>query len=694
MLSKSQVLSPGPRARVAIQIASSLALWSLATLFFLSLIRLASLLFYSHAANFAGHDLAKAFLLGLRFDLSTVCYLLVLPALISGPWMGLGTRDSVVNLSRGLRFYLVVISMLVVILAFVDFIYYSYFQDHLNIMVFGFFEDDTWALLRTFWTNYPVIWIVLSFVAADLAIQRGLKALLRARPPASWSSPQLWFLPAQFVCIFLLALGARGSFGLFPLGVADATISTEPFVNYLAFSGLHSLHRAVKLRLRERAAWNINEMTYGYTNARSAAEDFLGRKDLPASDDPLTWIQSRTPKNEWAAKHRPHVIVLMMESFGSYWLREDSPRFNLLGELKKHFETDDLFLNFVPSMTATIGSLSALMINTPHRPDGGFLTESRYLQVPFRSAPARIYRENGYHTRFIYGGAVGWRDIDKFARTQGFESIEGDFEIESKLGHNLEKHDWGVFDEDVWTYLEKTLNEAQSPEMIVVMTTTNHPPYQLPVSYQPLPLEIPADLRAKLNVAEDLAKKRFLAFQYSNQKLGEFLTRLKTSSLADHTILAATGDHGFLIVNFEDNEALRKWQVPLYLYLPPQVRPAKIDHQVFGSHADIFPTLMPLSLSETTIVGIGSNLLDPSLPHDAFHYSRLALNQDGATVVENAKTTRYFQWQPSTDLLKPSSSTPPLEHLAKRYKSLMSFLDEFYEYERKKNRGSNENSRR
>lgn len=637
---------------------------------------------FARTGELESGELLAALVLGFRFDLSAVCYALALPTLLLTTVYTLGLTKSSRGLNSSILVYLSVVSFAVVFLSVMNLIYYTYFQDHFNVMVFGFFEDDTKALIATMWKNYPAVWILGGLALTFVVIHRALRRLLRASLFAHLQPRPFWqraFL--SVVLIFLVALGARGSFGLFPLGVADATISNKPFVNYLAFSGLHSLHRAIKLRLREASVWNINAKTYGYQSARAAARDFLGQPDLPPAEDPLTWFQKKIPPR--AGLPSPHVVVLMMESFGSYWLSLDTPTFNLTGDLKTHFREDTLFLNFVPSMTATIGSLSALMINTPHRPDGGFLTENRYLQVPFRTAPARLYREAGYKTRFIYGGAVGWRDIDKFARTQGFESVEGDFEIQKALGRTLETHDWGLFDEDVWTYVQKTLSEATQPELIVVMTTTNHPPYQLPASYKPLPLEMPPDLKARLNVEPGLALSRFRAFQYSNQKLGEFMTTLKASPLADKTLVAATGDHGFLIVNFDDSELLQKWQVPLYLYLPAALKPPHIDTRAFGSHADLFPTLMSLSLPGRQVPMIGTNLLDPAARHEAYHFSRLAFSSAGAVLVDNAQRTRFFAWLQDRERLTPTAPNPELEAMAKRYKALMSFLDEYYEYERK-----------
>lgn len=663
-------------------------LWSLLTLFVLSAMRLVGVLLYLKNDPAFYFELLKALFLGFRFDLSAVCYALVLPLLIQG-FRGiffLPGLNRFFYLAFKVYFSLVLISF-ILITAF-DLIYYSYFQDHLNIMIFGFFEDDTSALIRTLWKNYPVIWSAVGLVVLISLTWKIIGYFLNSYKKVHEHPAQMNIKNAliSFLIFVSLALGARGSLGLFPLGVADATISNQPVINYLAFSGIHSLHRAFKLKARNRSSWDGNAQNYGIHDAKIAAQIILNRTDLPDSEDPLAWFQKKLPASTLIQKIRPHVVVFVMESFGSYWLDFQSSSFNILGELEPHFKQDLLFKNFIPSMAATIGSLSALMINTPHRPDGGFLTESRSLQVPFRTAPARIYHQAGYHTRFIYGGAIGWRDIDKFARTQGFESVEGDFDIEKKLHTKLERHDWGLFDEDVFKYVETTLAEATVPELILVMTTSNHPPYQLPSTYQPLKLEFPEKIKSQFNVDLDLAKARFLAFQYANQKLGEFLTRFKKSQLSENTIFAATGDHSFLIVNFSEAEFLQKWQVPLYLWIPPKLKPAKVDTTVFGSHSDLFPTLMSLSLENTTIPILGSNLLNPDQRHEALHFSRLSLSSNGAVVPESAKTTRYFSWQGSEQKLAPTNPNPQLEAQAARYKAMMSYLDLYYEYERVQSR--------
>ena len=46
----------------------------------------------------------------------------------------------------------------------IDFGFYSYFQNHMNILMFGVFEDDTKALFSTIVENYPVVLVGIGFI--------------------------------------------------------------------------------------------------------------------------------------------------------------------------------------------------------------------------------------------------------------------------------------------------------------------------------------------------------------------------------------------------------------------------------------------------------------------------------------------------------------------------------------------------
>lgn len=634
----------------------------------------------------AGSELWRAYWVGMRFDLSALCYLAVIPLLALLLTSMTRQKKYFLLWSQTAKTYFVFSWSFLLICLATDTGYYSYFQDHINVLIFGLAEDDTAALIRTFWKNYPVVWI-LSMTAVALYLFYRIIGRIMSAPtgftPAPRPLPALVIILGFFLPAFLLSLGARGSLGLFPLSVADTVVSSRSFVNHLSYNGFHALIRAVKLKSQQNVQWDANLRYFGYTDVRQPFADYFGLAIDQVPSSPLDLLRHQTPKNPWAEKVKPHVIVIMMESFASSYLKYNSTEFNVMGELKSHFAQDYLWLHFMPSHSSTVGSLSSFMISTPQRPQAGFLTESDTLQVPFRSSSARVFHSAGYDTHFLYGGNPGWRDMNKFGRFQGFDHIEGDVDIQKKVGPLKETHDWGVYDEDVYKYIWQSLQEASQPQFFLTMTTTNHPPYQVPSNYQVQALKIPADLESRLVADRNLVKSRFQVYQYANQKLGEFLTQLKNSPWADKVIVAVTGDHGFWMVNFTDQELLQKWGVPFYLYTPPALRPPATP-QIFGSHMDIFPTLYSLALSEVEYLGLGSNLFDPKAAHFAPHASMLALSEIGAIRAGPGDKFDSYLW--NSDAVIATSPTAQHLSLAKRYKALMSIADVYFMEEKKRSK--------
>lgn len=615
-----------------------LALLNLVLLVQMSCLRIFTFFLYSSLSEYdfeQKKDLAKALWLGVRFDLSVLCYLMIIPFLI------LAFKQPM----KWVRRYYYVMWLLVAMILAADAGYYSYFQDHLNVLIFAFIEDDTTALLWTFWKNYPIIKIlILLALYTWFTIWLFRKILVEAK--VRNSKKNKYVLAAVLVCeFFLISLGARASLGLFPLGVADTVISNKSFINYISFNGVHAMHRAFKLKSQQNTDWNANLKRYGYDDPKKAFADYFEIPLEQVPEDPLTLLKKKTPKNPWAEKHKPHLVMIVMESMGGHYLKYHSPEFNLLGALETHFKKRPPMLNFFPSHNSTIGSLSSLMIASPQRPEAAFLTESDYLQVSFRSSPANILKSHGYTNRFIYGGNPGWRDVHKFARYQGFESVEGEADIEKFLKRPIAKHDWGVYDQELFEYILKTLEQATTPQFLMVMTTTNHPPYQIPSDYNVGEFKLPENFRKKLTTDEALVTQRMRAYKYSNDMLGKFLTNLESSPVGDRSVVAVTGDHSFWVVNFSNDEEVQKYSVPFYLHTPKDLK-INWNPNTYGSHKDIFPTLLPLILSEAEFESVGDSLFYEKRFNAAMHANLLMATPDGVFQVkkdEENKTTRKYK---------------------------------------------------
>lgn len=633
-------------------------------------------------------DLLVALWLGARFDLSAFCYLSLVSLMAWLAWLLFGpTRWAHQMLLWQRRLWVLLLIFLAFILV-ADFAFYGYFQDHLNVLVFGLIQDDTIAILRTVWKNYPVIKIFVAVTLVYLLTSYWLERLWKPRTGPSnapeASKGMLWVTGA----ILGVGLGARGSLGLFPLEIMHTAISSHSFINTLSFNGFHALGRAIILYEQQSKVWNRHLIDFGYgEDFKKAILDFHG--NTPINGEPsLRLIWKTTDKKDLSQKPLPHVIVVLMESWGSDWMREDSPTFNVLGAFAPHKEQDFFTPNIMPASNATIGSLGSLIVGLPHRFHSPFLTESYYLDVEFSTAPAKIFQAQGYQTHFIYGGNPGWRSIDRFVPRQGFETLHGESQIKTffqQTNDNDLLHDWGVHDEFVFKYAEALLAKAERPQFIFILTTTNHPPYSLPSNYQLLPQTFDPTKDQQLTGDVSLNKQRLRAYQYSNHQLGLFLDRLKKGAQGSKLLIAATGDHGFYIRPYSNNELLKKWAVPLYLHLPPTHRPPPGASLRLGSHGDVFPTLYNLLFSQLTYLSLGQDLLKEGIQPWSFHPpSSSALNEQAAIIIgDKGDIKESFCKQPAGAYIDcPINLTH--EELRKRLTSLMGTADFIFEQERTK----------
>lgn len=673
------------------------------------------------------YDFLRALILGMRFDLSTLCYMTFPSLLLWLLWFMIGSSTPFsflhFDILKQQRRYWVVMLLTLLFLLAADFNYYGYFQDHFNVLIFGFFQDDTKALLKTFWKNYPIIKIIILFSITGWAINRWLahlwkneisqnhvttlflhKSSLLTKSLASYS----YSLISLYLIFFLaVGLGARGSLGLFPLEIMHTAISSNSFINSLSFNSIHALARAIQLRDQQGQKWNENLLQLGYAlNPTQALQDFteLSQKSLTELSADQYQITSLTRTNSTtsppmmpsttvtntitnSSTKLPHLVVILMESWGSDWMSEQSPSFDVLGALNKHIK-ESLFTPYLlPSHVATIGSLGSLTVDLPHRLFSPFLTESAFLGVEFQQAPARFLREKGYETHFIYGGNLGWRSIDQFLPRQGFQFLHGDHDIQKLFSKTAEEnfiHDWGIHDEYVFRYAQTLLEKATKPQFLFILTTTNHPPYRLPQNYRPPPLQWTEALTHQITGNVPLALDRLKAFQYSNHQLGLFLDQLKASPLGENTILAATGDHSFYVRAYDNLQFFKKWSVPLLISAPKRFLSETSSKTLsFGSHLDLFPTLYNLVFSNTPYLSLGHDLLDPTQSTWAYHAPSWSSFDQEAGIVINAKgeviSSLCKAPQASLDDYQPCPKTAAHDHLQKRLLSLMGTADYIFE---------------
>ncbi|MGA2090940.1 MAG: hypothetical protein ABSH12_05715, partial [Endomicrobiales bacterium] len=375
-----------------LRFAGRVVLLNASILFFMSAFRLVFCLYYGNAAYLSSHTayVIQAFFTGMRYDLAVLAYI---NSIVTGTfllvWM-IRSETLFRKWQKVVRWYYFVVFASVFIILCIDFGFFSYFKNHINILIFGILEDDIRALWSTMFASYDLYLVGAGFVGLIACVFFIVFRIMRFKGPhqltdayqiiAHTNTRISGWTKASIMAGLIIAnfIAAHGSFILFPPGSTDAEKSPNLFINTLCLNGVVTFQHAVQLRLKENSDSVVNDHTEYKNNLPQAFADFLG-KNQSSLDTALPQNLIRYTKvNPALEKNKPNVIIIMMEGFGTDLLHYNSPTFNVMGELKDHFDSDTVFYNFLAGDDSMVGSLETMVTSLPRNPRAKLITQSQF----------------------------------------------------------------------------------------------------------------------------------------------------------------------------------------------------------------------------------------------------------------------------------------------------------------------------
>jgi phosphoglycerol transferase MdoB-like AlkP superfamily enzyme len=551
--------------------------------------------------------------------------------------------------------------------------YYGFYHVPIDPIVFGLFEDDTGAVFTSLWAEHRIV--LGPVVALLLSVAQ---ALLATRPARHLRGPR-WKTAFAVLVPLLLFLVIRGRLGGFPLNAKDFSVSTEALLNASVPNGAIALSAAAGERLK---AVDVGRDPYaglradGFERPAQAAAA-LGLAPADATDAEVAEaLFTRSRVNSYAAAHPPHVVLVVMESWGYDLLRYQSEKNDLVGRLSPHLARGLLFRRFVSSQNGTDGSLEALLVNSPITP----ITGGPLGRLPFAQASVRPFRAAGYRTVFGMGWSSNWRSIGRSYPAQGFDEVRDVSDVLAAVP-DAPVGTWGVPDGALLQWALGRIKEADAKGehlFLVLMTATNHSPYAVPAGYQVRPLD-PSVFAGRMLGEAAVGRKQLESYQYACDAVGGLLDGLDAAGLSSRTIVAATGDHNtreFFQYPGTRDLPLRD-RVPLLLAVPKAYLGGRTpDLDRWAGHRDIFPTLAGLALSGARIFRSGEDLLSPpARPPRAL--SRFDTLLSDAGVVPALERPAVACWGPDGELSAQAADgcRPAVEPIAREEKAYRSLLD-------------------
>ena len=622
---------------------------------------------YFHSPEYSFSNTIAAFILGLRFDLRTVC-IITLPVLLFGSMRlhynkiqrrlsassiiliilmliisfvailflrnnkaGILSISGVIVLlmiliiallsSRNLnpfisnksgriwKSYLLIITSIIAFLYVLDFQHFDYLHQRLNASILNYTQDAKISF-NMVWQTYPVIKIILMLVATIFILYFLINKTYRFCSHKKYF-PSLTGSILSVVVVFLLIAGIFGTFSQYPLRWSDAFSFADDFKASLALNPVQSFFSSLQYR------------KVGYDQKKVEAYYPLMASYLGISKrDSASLNFTRKFSFENSSEARPNVIIVICESFSAYKSSMYGNPLNTTPYFNKLCNEGIFFDRCFTPAYGTARGVWAVITGIPDVESPN--TASRNPAIVDQHSI--INDMTGYEKYYFLGGSTSWANI----RGLLTNNIQG-LHLYEEGSYKAKAIDvWGISDKHLFLEASDVLKQEKKPFFAVIQTSDNHRPYTIPsedknefkiVSY-------PSDTLKKYGFSSN---EELNAFRYTDFCYSKFIEKAKKEAYFSNTIFVFVGDHG--IRGDAGNMFPRLWtdfgvttqHVPLLFYSPSLLKPERLSATC--SQVDILPTVASLIHMPYLNQATGKNILDiihndPSImfPNHAFLY--------------------------------------------------------------------------
>lgn len=145
------------------------------------------------------------------------------------------------------RVIAVLLLTVIPLLTVIDYFYFREYASQFDHFIIGLVFDDTSAIVRTVWQQYPVLWALVGLLAAALGGWWLSGRIVRWQQRAWLSQMPVWGLAVSIViALGLIVCGARGSISRLPAQSKNVAVTPdEKLLNKLVLNPLAALNKAI-----------------------------------------------------------------------------------------------------------------------------------------------------------------------------------------------------------------------------------------------------------------------------------------------------------------------------------------------------------------------------------------------------------------------------------------------------------------
>ena len=305
-------------------------------------------------------------------------------------------------------------------------------------------------------------------------------------------------------------------------------------------------------------------------------------------------------------KSRPmrNIVFIFLESFRSREIGLFGSPYSLTPNFDALASKSILFKNFYGHSDLTAGAEFSTVCSFYDLLMGVSAMRSQY-HVALFSLP-EILSLFGYTNYWINSWSAD------FDNSRKFFNLHGNFSIIDKYAFPKEatKADGHYSDEEIMKIAVETLDKAKKPFFAMILTSTNHIPYQVP------------NKKFELGLERGLFGRYLNTFHYSDYALGRFFELIHNKDYFKNTlffIFADTGNNRTKRERKSEDEYFEDiYHIPFLIYDPLEEK-GKIIDEVAGQ-VDIAPTVLDLLGIQVANHFVGQSLLQKRISPSYLSY--------------------------------------------------------------------------
>ena len=459
---------------------------------------------------------------GLKMDVSTACYLLLIPGLL----ISLRSLVSSKFVNRFIWIYTLIFLIVCSFLIVLDLGLYPHWGTRVNITAFNYIDDPV-AMSAS--VSIGEVFQGLLIAGCLLAVFGFLYRRFFPEGIAIEGKVRWYEAFLQLFLVATLILPIRGGLDTSPLNLSSVAFSPKLYVNQAASNFLWNFSKSVekRKRLSNPCAYMPKEESVRFFNQFMKEDSAVSRPQL---------IKLNPEK-------QPNVILVILESFSNKVIAPLGGLQGIAPNLDSLCTKSTVFTNFYSTGNRSDRGISAVLGGYPS------LLSTSIMVYPEKARSLTLlpeyFNRHAYNTSFYYGGDINFYNLKTFVLQSNCGRITTKANFSSELGQMSK---WGVPDGYVFEKALEDLKSEKEPFMKTIYTVSSHPPYDVPYS----------KIKGSSNEAKYLN-----SVAYTDSCLGAFIDGFRKSPLWQNTLLIITADHGHMEPGPTDITDPASYRIPL-----------------------------------------------------------------------------------------------------------------------------------